>query len=65
MDRGAWWDTVHRVAESYTTKMTLHAQIIYIYIYIYIYIAYFMSGNMLDTRNTKLSLCFHLLRIMA
>ena len=39
MDRGAWWDRVHRVAESYTTKMTLHAQIIYIiYIYIYIYI---------------------------
>ena len=28
MDRGAWWDTVHRVAESHMSKMTWHAQII-------------------------------------
>ena len=28
MDRGAWWDTVHRVAESHVSKMTWHAQII-------------------------------------
>ena len=24
MDRGAWWATVHRVAESDTTEMTKH-----------------------------------------
>lgn len=30
-----------------------------------VYIAYFMPGNILDSRNTKLSLCFHQLRMMA
>ena len=25
MDRGAWWATVHRVAQSDTTKVTWHA----------------------------------------
>jgi len=28
MDRGTWWATVHRVAESDTTKVTEHARLI-------------------------------------
>ena len=45
MDRGAWWATVHRVAESNTTEMTYHACThthTYVYIQVHIYMCVYI-----------------------
>ena len=48
MDRGAWWATVHKVAESDMTEQLRTAQCmcmcvcVYIYIYVYIYVCVYI-----------------------
>ena len=56
MDRGAWWATVHRVAQSRTQLkwLSMHSCVYHVHIYLYIYIHFHFQKSRKCVSTIKL-----------